>query len=105
MMIVTSNRERNAILEGVKLGIPIVLLADTNTNPNGILYKVPGNDRSVKAIEKFIYKCTEACLAGLKRELASGMKPTVEHAGSRNDHSHDRHRPRRMVHSHKRARE
>jgi len=100
MMIITSNREKNAIREGCKLGIPIILLADTNTDPHGIAHKIPGNDRSVKAIEKFITKCTEACLSGLRRELTAGMKPTVEHAGSRNQHSHPHDRP----HSHQRPR-
>lgn len=71
MMVITSNRERNAIKEGLKLNIPIVLLMDTTTNPEGIYHGIPGNDRSVKAVHKFISKCGDACLAGLREEMKS----------------------------------
>lgn len=69
MMVITSNRERNAIKDALRLKIPVVLLMDTNTNPEGIRYGIPGNDRSAKATDKFVSKCADACLAGLRQEM------------------------------------
>jgi small subunit ribosomal protein S2 len=69
MVIIASNRERNAIKEAIKLNIPVVLLMDTNTNPEGIQHGIPGNDRSMKAVDKFLSKCATACLLGVKEEM------------------------------------
>jgi small subunit ribosomal protein S2 len=80
MIVISSNRERNAIKEALKLNIPIVLLMDTTTNPEGIYHGIPGNDRSVKAVDKFISKCADACLAGLREEMHNLEVAKVESA-------------------------
>lgn len=68
MVVIASNREKNAIKEAQLLGIPVVMLMDTTSNPNNVRYPVPGNDRSIKTIDKFCSLCADACLAGLKDE-------------------------------------
>lgn len=51
MFIVDSNHENIAIAEANKLGIPIVAIVDTNCNPDGIDYIIPGNDDAIRAIK------------------------------------------------------
>lgn len=59
-----AHKEHIAILEARKLGIPIVALADTNADPEGIDHLIPGNDDSIKSLTLFISSVAEACLAG-----------------------------------------
>ena len=57
LFIVDTRKERNAIAEAHKLGIPVVAIADTNSDPDEIDYVIPGNDdatRSIKLISSII---------------------------------------------------
>jgi len=74
MVVVTSNREKNVIKEAQILGIPVILLMDTTSNPERILYPVPGNDRSIKVTEMFCSLIADACLLGVKDELVRVAK-------------------------------
>ncbi len=49
MFIVDPRKERNAIAEARKLGIPIVAIVDTNCDPDEIDYVIPGNDDAIRA--------------------------------------------------------
>ncbi|MCA9347391.1 30S ribosomal protein S2 [Candidatus Saccharibacteria bacterium] len=51
VFVVDMNEDENAISEANKLGIPVVALADTNTNPTLVEYPIPCNDDAVKAIQ------------------------------------------------------
>lgn len=53
LFIVDPNNEKIAILEANKLGIPVVAITDTNCDPDGISYVVPGNDDAIKSIALF----------------------------------------------------
>jgi len=53
LFIVDPNHERIAILEANNLGIPVVAITDTNCDPTGIDYVVPGNDDAIKSITTF----------------------------------------------------
>ncbi len=53
LFIVDVNRESIAVSEASKMGIPIVGIVDSNSNPEGIEYVIPGNDDSIKVYSSF----------------------------------------------------
>jgi len=67
VFVVDANKEQIAIKEAVKLGIPVVALADTNADPDGVDFIIPGNDDSLKSLELFIKTIAEACISGKKK--------------------------------------
>ncbi len=64
VFIVDPNKEDIAVKEARKLGIPVVAVVDTNCDPDGIEYIIPGNDDAIRAIRLFASKMAEACLEG-----------------------------------------
>ena len=56
--------EKNAISEAKKLGIPVVGIVDTNNNPAGIDYIIPGNDDSIRAVQLYAQSAATAILQG-----------------------------------------
>ena len=73
LFIVDVNRESIAVSEASKMGIPIVGIVDTNSNPEGIDYVIPGNDDSIRSITLFF---TEAVADGriVGSKAATGLK-------------------------------
>ena len=70
MFIVDPKKERIAILEAKKLGIPVVGLVDTNCNPEEVDYAIPGNDDAIRAV-KLIADCiANAVIEGRQGEDA-----------------------------------
>lgn len=67
MFVVDAHKEQIAIKEAQRLGIPVVAITDTNADPQGISYPIPGNDDSLRSIQLFISTVAEACLAGKMR--------------------------------------
>ncbi|HSA58218.1 MAG TPA: 30S ribosomal protein S2 [bacterium] len=65
IFIVDPHKEDIALLEANRLKIPVVAIADTNCNPEGIDYLVPGNDDAIKSIRLFTAKVVQACLDGM----------------------------------------
>lgn len=63
LFVIDIGHEKNAILEAQKLGIPVVAVVDTNHNPEGIDYIVPGNDDSRSAIDLYVSGIADAVLA------------------------------------------
>ena len=55
LFIIDTNREVLAVKEAVKMGIPIIAVLDSNSDPDGIDYPIPGNDDAMRSIE---YYCT-----------------------------------------------
>ena len=73
IFIVDPKKERIAILEAKKLGIPVVGLIDTNCNPNDVDYVIPGNDDAIRAV-KLITDCmANAVIEGRQGEDAEGI--------------------------------
>jgi small subunit ribosomal protein S2 len=60
-----------AIKEANKLGIPVFAIVDSNSNPDGVDFVIPGNDDALRAIELYCDLFAEAVLDGLKAEVAS----------------------------------
>jgi small subunit ribosomal protein S2 len=71
VFVVDIGHEKNAIAESKKLGLPIIGVVDTNYNPEGIDYVVPGNDDSIRAIG---YYAREIANAVLEAKAAAGTQ-------------------------------
>ena len=70
MFVVDAAKEHIAIKEAKRLGIPVVAVADTNADPEGIDYIIPGNDDSTKAISLFVAAIADAALRGKQNSKA-----------------------------------
>ena len=64
IFIVDQKKEEIAIKEANKLGIPVICLADTNADPDGIDYLIPGNDDAIRSIRLIASKLADAVLEG-----------------------------------------
>jgi len=74
MFVIDTNKEAIAIQEARKLNIPIVAILDTNSDPDGITYPVPGNDDAARAIQTYCDLVADAVLDGLAAgQSASGV--------------------------------
>lgn len=71
MFIVDPRKERNAILEARKLGIPVVAIVDTNCDPDEVDYVIPGNDDAIRAVKLIASKMAEAIMEGRQGEQLS----------------------------------
>ena len=71
LFIIDTNKEDIAIKEANKLGIPVVAIVDSNSNPDGIDYIIPGNDDAQRAIELYCTLVSASVLDGLQAEIKS----------------------------------
>jgi len=71
VVVMDANKDALAIQECQKMGIPLVAIIDTNTNPDGITYPVPGNDDAIKAIELYCDLFSRAVLSGIQQEMVA----------------------------------
>lgn len=79
IFVVDQAKEEIAIKEANKLGIPVICLADTNANPDGINYIIPGNDDAIRSIKLITSKLAEAVLEGKQlRENKANEAKKVE---------------------------
>ena len=70
--------EKIAVTEAKKMGIPIIALVDTNSNPDGIDYIIPGNDDAIRSIRLITRVITEACERGLSTSKGSALNIATE---------------------------
>ena len=74
MFVIDTNKESIAIQEARKLNIPVVGILDTNSNPDGIAYPVPGNDDAARALQLYCDLVADSVLDGLAAgQSASGV--------------------------------
>lgn len=64
LFIIDPSKERSAVLEANTLGIPIISVVDTNCDPTGVDFVIPGNDDAIKSIRLFCSLLSEACAEG-----------------------------------------
>ena len=62
LFIVDPRKERNAILEARKLGIPVVAIVDTNCDPDEVDFAIPGNDDAIRAVKLISAKIADAVI-------------------------------------------
>lgn len=79
MFVIDVDHEATAIAEARKLGIPVIGVVDTNSNPQGVDYVIPGNDDAIRAIQLYVSSMANAILEG--REFASVNGGRVEADG------------------------
>ncbi|MEQ8344657.1 MAG: 30S ribosomal protein S2 [Sneathiellaceae bacterium] len=72
LVIIDVQREDIAVAEAKKLGIPVIAVVDTNTDPNDITYPVPGNDDALRAIHLYCDLFSAAVLDGIQAEMSRG---------------------------------
>jgi small subunit ribosomal protein S2 len=72
MFVIDANKEDLAIKEANVLGIPVIAILDTNVDPSGIAFQVPGNDDASRAVRLYCEAVAQAALAG-KGKLAADV--------------------------------
>lgn len=81
LFVVDTNNEEIAVAEANRLGIPVVALVDTNSDPGRVDYPIPGNDDAVKSIRIIVETVMEAAQNGLARreskKVQKGAAPLV----------------------------
>ncbi|MFT5484629.1 MAG: small subunit ribosomal protein S2 [Halieaceae bacterium] len=80
LFVVDVDHERIAITEANKVGIPVIGIVDTNSNPDGVDYIIPGNDDAIRAIKLYVTAMADACIAGRTEagEVVAGRDEFVE---------------------------
>jgi small subunit ribosomal protein S2 len=72
LFVIDTNKEAIAVAEAKKLGIPIVAIVDTNCDPDGIDYPIPGNDDAGRAITLYCDLIARAAIDGIGRSQGAG---------------------------------
>jgi small subunit ribosomal protein S2 len=90
MFVIDVDHERIAIKEANKLGIPVIGVVDTNSDPDGVDYVIPGNDDAIRAVQIYVKAAADACVEASQTagdgadefvevsEDAEGAAPTAE---------------------------
>ena len=73
LFVIDTKREEIAVAEANRLGIPIVAICDTNSDPEVIAHPVPGNDDAIRSIKLITGLVAEACLEGRRQFALSGQ--------------------------------
>lgn len=81
MFVVDTHKERIAMAEAIKLGIKIVAIVDTNCDPDGIDYIIPGNDDAIRSIDLFASRIADICLEG--QEIYKAVQKEKQEAAAK----------------------
>ncbi len=68
IVVLSVHEDKIAVDEAVNLGIPVVGIVDTNANPQGVTYIIPGNDDSARALSLYSRLMTDAILSGIQMQ-------------------------------------
>ncbi|HMU63079.1 MAG: 30S ribosomal protein S2 [Nitrosomonas sp.] len=82
MFVIDVGYQKGAIVEANKLGIPVVGIVDTNHNPAGVQYLIPGNDDSSQAIRLYARAAADAILEGREQSIQEIVEMSGEVAES-----------------------
>jgi small subunit ribosomal protein S2 len=81
LFVIDTGHEKIAVAEAHKLGIPVVGVVDTNNDPEGIDYVIPGNDDAIRAVQLYVQGASAAVLEGraaAAQSVSSGKDEFVE---------------------------
>ena len=78
VFIIDTNYESLAIQESVKLGIPIIAILDSNSNPDGIDFPIPGNDDARRSIDLYCNLIKETIVSAKKEAPTTEIKKNKE---------------------------
>jgi small subunit ribosomal protein S2 len=70
IVVIDTNKEHLAISEAVKLGVPVVAVVDSNSNPDNIDFPIPGNDDAIRSIRLYCSLFADAALAGIQDAMS-----------------------------------
>ena len=65
LFVIDTNKEQIAIKEANRLGIPVIAVIDTNSDPAGVTYPIPGNDDAGRAVSLYCDLISRACIEGI----------------------------------------
>lgn len=82
MFVIDVGYQKGAITEAKKLGIPVIGVVDTNHNPDGLQYVIPGNDDSSQAIRLYARGVADAILEGRNQSIQEIVEMSQEEAAS-----------------------
>ena len=74
LFVIDTTKEDIAVMEANKLGIPVFAIVDTNADPEGVNFLIPGNDDALRAIELYCDLVADAVLDGLQAEQGAKGK-------------------------------
>lgn len=84
LFVIDVEHERIAIQEANKLGIPVIGIVDTNSDPAGVDYVIPGNDDAIRAVKLYVTAVADACLEGAANAQNASPKAD-EYVEEKND--------------------
>ncbi len=71
LFIIDTNKESLAMQEAKKLGVPVIAIVDSNSNPDDVNFPIPGNDDAIRSITLYCQLISDAALAGIQDSLGS----------------------------------
>ena len=71
LFVIDTNKEANAIKEAKRLGIPVIAIIDTNSDPDSVDFPVPGNDDASRALELYCSLIARAAIDGISRSSSA----------------------------------
>jgi len=71
LFVIDTNKEHIAVAEARKLNIPVVAVLDSNSDPAGVNFPIPGNDDAIRAIGLYCNLVADAVLGGIQEELSA----------------------------------
>lgn len=69
LFVVDADHEHIAIAEANSLGIPVVSVVDTNSNPDGVDFVIPGNDDAIRAVQLYLNAAADAVIEGREQNI------------------------------------
>jgi small subunit ribosomal protein S2 len=78
IFVIDTLKEKIAIQEANKMGVPVVAVCDTNSNPDGVDFPIPGNDDALRAIELYCDMVSAAALDGLQEQVGRSGRDAGE---------------------------
>ena len=69
MFVIDTVKEQLAIAEAKRLGIPVVAICDSNSDPDGIDFVIPGNDDAIRAVKLIVAKMADAVIEAKQGEM------------------------------------
>lgn len=82
MFVIDVDHERIAIKEANKLGIPVIGVVDTNSDPDGVDYVIPGNDDAIRAIQIYVKAVADTCMEATQGGADEFVEVAEESAGA-----------------------
>ena len=86
LFVVDVKNEKIAVSEARKMGIPIIGIVDTNSDPDSVDYVIPGNDDAIRSVSLLTRIISNACLEGASKatDISSGDGPVIVRKGEEN---------------------